>query len=57
MMVCDIVGHMENVDHGFIEEMRKIIVSSKNKTHHLQNKNLKMIRKGGTVEFTCPEQK
>ncbi len=42
-----------DIESGFIEEMQKAIVSTKNKRQEVSRKNLKMLRKGDIVELTC----
>ncbi len=48
-MIIILCGHTKNIEKGFIDEMRKMILSTKNKDQVFIGKNLKMNRKGDTV--------
>ena len=53
IMIKVLRGTTKNIEKGFIEELRKIIASTKGKNQEFVGKNLKMVKKGGTVELTC----
>lgn len=56
-MIIVLCGHTKNIEKGFIDEMRKMILSTKNKDQIFIGKNLKMKRKGDTVICAYHTQK
>lgn len=52
-MIEELNNTLVDIESGFIEEMQKAIVSTKNKHQEVSRKNLKMLRKGDIVELTC----
>ncbi|MEA3323369.1 MAG: tRNA lysidine(34) synthetase TilS, partial [Patescibacteria group bacterium] len=52
-MIEELNNTLVDVESGFVEEMQKAIVSTKNKHQEVSRKNLKMLRKSDIVELTC----
>ena len=52
-MVIELCGHTKDIEKGVIDEMRKTILSGKNKNQIFTGKNLKIVRKGDTVICAC----
>ncbi|MFA5986464.1 MAG: tRNA lysidine(34) synthetase TilS [Parcubacteria group bacterium] len=53
LMIRSLCGTTKNIEKGLIDELRKLILSTKNKNQTFSGKDLKMHRKGDTVIFTC----
>lgn len=49
-ILCD---NTKDIEKGLVDEIRKLILSTKNKNQVFAGKNLKVHRKGDTVIFTC----
>lgn len=52
-MITELTGSTKDIEKGMIDEMRKVIFSTKNKQQTFCGKNLKMLKKNGTVELAC----
>ncbi len=50
-MIEQLKGNIINIENGLIDEFIKVILSTKNKHQKIVTKDLKMRRKGGTVEL------
>ncbi len=50
-IIKELRGTLTDIDSGFIEELRKVIYSTKNKRKNVNTKDLKMIKNSDTVEF------
>ncbi|MCK4635287.1 MAG: tRNA lysidine(34) synthetase TilS [Candidatus Moranbacteria bacterium] len=48
-MIFELLGHLQNIESGTIEEIRLLTLSSKNKSQVMQFKNLKIVRKGDII--------
>lgn len=53
IMIKMLRGTTENIEKGLVEELRKMITSTKGKNQEFTGKDLKMVKKGDTVELTC----
>ncbi len=53
MMIAAVRGTTQDIDRGTVEEIRKMIASTKNKKQQFHGKDLKMVKKGDTVVLTC----
>ena len=53
VMLEQLLGTTKDVEKGTIDEIRKMIASTKNKQQVFSGKNLKILKKSDTVEFTC----
>lgn len=51
MMIEEVRGSVSDIEKGFIEEVRKIIFSTKGKNQEIFGKDLKITRKGDTVKL------
>lgn len=52
-IISELCGNTKDIEKGMIDEMRKVILSTKGKTQFFTGKNLKMIKKNDTVELAC----
>jgi tRNA(Ile)-lysidine synthase len=57
LMIEELLGDTDNVEKGFVDEMRKMISSTKSKEQKMQGKDLKMVKKGDRVELACLQKK
>ena len=48
-MIFDLLGHLQNIETGTIEEIRFLILSDKNKSQKMEFKSLKIVRKGDII--------
>lgn len=48
-MIFKLLGHLQNIEIGTIEEIRQLTLSTKNKSQKMQFKNLKLVRKGDII--------
>jgi tRNA(Ile)-lysidine synthase len=53
IMLEQIFGTTKDVEKGMVDEVRKMIASTKNKHQIFSCKNLKILKKSDTVKFTC----
>ncbi|PID51876.1 MAG: tRNA lysidine(34) synthetase TilS [Candidatus Moraniibacteriota bacterium] len=53
IMIKILRGTTKNIERGVVEEMRKMIASTKGKNQEFVGKDLKMLKKGDTVELMC----
>lgn len=51
MMIERLCGDTVNIEKGFVDELRKAVMSTKSKTQKVQGKDLKMLKKGDKVEL------
>lgn len=54
-MIQILSGSYVDIEKGFIDEMRKVIKSTKGKNQKIIGKDLKMLKKGDKVEIACRE--
>ncbi len=48
-MIFDLLGHLQNIETGTIEEIRFLILSDKSKSQKMEFKSLKIVRKGDII--------
>ena len=49
MMISSLLGHLQNIETGTVEEIRLLALSTKSKSQEMRFKNLKIVRKGDII--------